>query len=104
MAIAEMALAGGMGAEIVPYPFEIGNNARLSRWFAEDQGCYVITTSDANAVLQACHFDRIRCTLLGYTGGDSLQFNAMKSAILADLRVAHEGFFPKLMGADAALA
>ena len=27
-----------------------------------------------------------------------------QSVTLADLRAAHEGFFPKLMGADAALA
>jgi hypothetical protein len=28
----------------------------------------------------------------------------LKGNCLADLRAAHEGFFPKLMGADAALA
>jgi phosphoribosylformylglycinamidine synthase subunit PurL len=102
--IAEMALAGDIGADLVPYPFEIGARAQLARWFSEDQGSYVLTSTNANAVLEAAHFSRIPCTLIGYTGGDSLQFHAMKSASLADLRAAHEGFFPALMGADAALA
>ena len=104
VAVAEMALVGNIGADIVPYPFEIGEKAKLARWFSEDQGCYVVTSSDANAVLKAAHWCRVACSLIGYTGGDDLRFHAMKSAPLADLRAAHEGFFPALMGADAALA
>jgi phosphoribosylformylglycinamidine synthase len=40
---------------------------------------------------------------IGKTGGNSVAIGG-KSVPLADLRAAHEGFFPKLMGADAALA
>ena len=43
------------------------------------------------------------------TGGDAITFDLVdrggrQRVALADLRAAHEGFFPKLMGADAALA
>ena len=46
---------------------------------------------------------------IGTTGGDALTFDLVdrggaQKVSLADLRAAHEGFFPKLMGADAALA
>ena len=46
---------------------------------------------------------------IGTTGGDALVFDLVdrggpQTVSLADLRAAHEGFFPKLMGADAALA
>jgi len=46
---------------------------------------------------------------IGTTGGAALTFDLIdrggpQSVSLADLRAAHEGFFPKLMGADAALA
>ncbi len=45
---------------------------------------------------------------LALTGGSSLSFNEAGGRAfeipLTDLRAAHEGFFPKLMGAEAALA
>jgi phosphoribosylformylglycinamidine synthase len=104
VAIAEMALASGFGADLVPYPFEIGQKAKLGRWFAEDQGCFIVTSADANAVIQAAHFSRIPCIVIGYVGGHSLHFHSMKAVELADLRAAHEGFFLRLMGAEGVLA
>ena len=44
---------------------------------------------------------------IGKTGGSAdvrLSDRGGFSVSLTDLRAAHEGFFPKLMGADAALA
>ena len=46
---------------------------------------------------------------IGTTGGDALTFDLIdrsgpQTVKLSALRSAHEGFFPKLMGADAALA
>ncbi|MBX3562932.1 MAG: phosphoribosylformylglycinamidine synthase subunit PurL [Sphingomonas sp.] len=98
VAIAEMALAGNMGADLVPYPFSFGAKAELARWFAEDQGVYVVTTDSADELQKALHYSRIPGTLLGYTGADALLFHAMRGIPLADLRRAHEGFFPALMG------
>ena len=89
--LAEMALAGGRGATIdaMDTPFA----------FNETQGRYLVTyRPDRPLNRDVVPFERI-----GSVGGDSLVVNG--TAIpLADLRAAHEGFFPALMGADAALA
>jgi phosphoribosylformylglycinamidine synthase len=100
VAIAEMALAGNIGADLVPYPFQFDAGPRLARWFAEDQAIYVVTTNKADDLQKALHHSRIPGTLLGYTGADALIFHAMRGIPLVDLRAAHEGFFPKLMGAS----
>jgi phosphoribosylformylglycinamidine synthase len=49
--------------------------------------------------------------VVGYTGGDRFEIGdgqvdgwRLVDVSLADLRAAHESFFPRLMGADAALA
>ncbi|MDI1297028.1 MAG: phosphoribosylformylglycinamidine synthase subunit PurL [bacterium] len=85
--IAEMALAGGIGAIIDP----IGSTAAA---FGEDQARYVLTTSQDALVPGAVR--------IGSVGGHGLEeardggFNVS----LADLRAAHEGFFPKLMDSE----
>jgi phosphoribosylformylglycinamidine synthase subunit PurL len=94
VAIAEMALAGKVGADLVSCPFD-----RLNDWFSEDQARYIVTTDDIANVLHSAHLAAIPCTLLGYVGGDAITFTGMRGVPLADLRAAHEGFFPKLMDA-----
>ena len=92
VAIAEMALAGGFGANVM---FNVCQHA--ARAFSEDQGVYVVTAP-------AGSLDGIEGVYLaGTVGGNSLELLSGEIP-LADLRAAHEGFFPKLMGADAALA
>ena len=82
--LAEMALAGNLGCEL-----SIALDA--AKAFGEDQGRYVVTGS-ADATFQ----NAVRIgTVRGVTVAD---------VSIADLRKAHEGFFPSLMGADAALA
>jgi phosphoribosylformylglycinamidine synthase subunit PurL len=76
VAIAEMALAGGMGAKL--------DLLNVKNAFGEDQGRYIVTApkkSDIEGAFQ-----------IGITGGTSLA-----GATLTDLRAAHEGFFPALM-------
>jgi len=99
VAIAEMALAGAMGVEItlpnVPNPAAI--------LFGEDQGRALVTTANADAVVAAATAAHVFAAPIGRVGGTSVSGPSF-SADLNDLRAAHEGFFPKLMGADAALA
>ena len=99
VAIAEMALAGGLGVEVslpnVPNPAAI--------LFGEDQGRALVATHDPEAVVAAATRANIFAAAIGTTGGAAISGPGF-SASLADLRAAHEGFFPKLMGADAALA
>ncbi|GAA0671902.1 phosphoribosylformylglycinamidine synthase [Sphingomonas insulae] len=103
--IAEMALAGGIGAMIDrKQPFGCARS-----FFAEDQGVYVVTVQDHALLdfLGAAHAAGVEAEPLGRTGGKRLIFERPDRddvVTLDDLRTAHEGFFPRLMGADAALA
>jgi len=94
-----MALAGDVGVEVslpdVPNPAAI--------LFGEDQGRALVTTRDPEAVIAAATQADIFAATIGTTGGTAVTGPGF-SASLADLRASHEGFFPKLMGADAALA
>ena len=100
VAIAEMALASGIGAgwyhdeELDDYEF----------LFGEEQGRYIITVrsnADIGARAVAAGIDPL---CLGTTGGNDLRFGVESQekmiVSLADLRAAHEGFFPKLMGSE----
>jgi phosphoribosylformylglycinamidine synthase len=92
VAIAEMALAGAIGARL-----EGEMCGQPDRAFAEDQGCYIVTAPAGSLDgLNQVH-------PIGMVGGDALVMPC-DTVTLADLRRAHEGFFPNLMGADAALA
>ncbi len=95
VAVAEMALASDIG-------FVSGLPAGPEA-FAEDQGRYVITsTSDNLAVLhQRAEAAGIIVEKIGQTGGSSILLDKgggqQAPVPLADLRSAHEGFFPALM-------
>jgi phosphoribosylformylglycinamidine synthase len=47
----------------------------------------------------------VGCCFIGWTGGDTIHIGNREEPTdgevsLADLRAAHEGFFPKLMGSE----
>ena len=105
VALAEMALAGGIGLSMTVIA-QIPNPAAIL--FGEDQGRYVVTTRDPASVRAAANAAQLFAVEIGTTGGVALTFNLVErggqqSVSLADLRVAHEGFFPALMGADGAM-
>src|SRR4051794_13564256 len=95
IAISEMALAGNTGVEISLS--ETGPLAALM--FAEDQGRYLVTTRDEYLLAKALDMLPIDCRKIGKIGGDAVSGRGF-SVSLTDLRAAHEGFFPKLMGAE----
>jgi phosphoribosylformylglycinamidine synthase len=102
VAIAEMALASNIGmamtvVEQIPNPGAI--------LFGEDQARYVVTTRDEAAVRAAANAAQLFAVNIGATSGDSLSFDLLsrggvQSVSIADLRAAHEGFFPHLMGSE----
>ena len=105
VALAEMALAGGIGA-IVDRKQPFGCAASF---FAEDQGVYLVTPHDHALAdfLHAAHDAGVEAEPLGRTGGRRLIFERPDRddvVTLDALRQAHEAFFPALMGTDAALA
>jgi phosphoribosylformylglycinamidine synthase subunit PurL len=101
VALAEMALAGNIGV-IVPVVPQIANPAAIL--FGEDQGRYIVTTRDAATVRTRATAANIFAIPLGSTGGNAIGFDmiergGVQSISLADLRAAHEDFFPALMNA-----
>jgi phosphoribosylformylglycinamidine synthase len=109
VAVAEMALAGGIGATLVmgdpstPSPCNLQFDRSL---FAENQGRYIITEAiDSDSVEEAADAADVQYCFLGWTGGDSLAFEDEDREILfeiplVDIRAAHEGFFPALMNGE----
>lgn len=105
VALAEMALASNIGVLVnEPQPFGVAGSL-----FGEDQGLYVVTVCDSCLAdfMVAAHKANVPADPLGRTIKDRIIFELDEgdwTVSLADLRAAHEGFFPRLMGADAALA
>ena len=95
VALAEMALAAGIGATI-ELPGDVPAHAFL---FGEDQGRYLLAVASdaAQAVLARAAGAGVRCARLGTTGGDALKLGAA-TIPLAGLREAHEGWLPRYMG------
>ncbi|MFS0738383.1 phosphoribosylformylglycinamidine synthase subunit PurL [Sphingomonas sp. 1P06PA] len=101
VALTEMALAGGIGAAIEP-----DERASPAGWcFGEDQGGYLVTVAAGDPAIAALASTRaVPLQRIGRTGGETIEVRGLCNVTLFDLRAAHEGFFPALMGADAALA
>ncbi len=100
VAIAEMALAGNIGAVVHVVP-QIANPAAML--FGEDQGRMIVTTRYAATVRARATEASLFSIPLGQTCGDVLSFDMIgrgggQDIPLATLRAAHQGFFPALMG------
>ncbi len=96
VALAEMALAGGIGCHVAA-PAGVAADAF---WFGEDQGRYVLAVAGdgAEAVARA-QAAGVPALVLGTTGGDALTVEASASIPLASLRERHEGWLPNYMAA-----
>ncbi len=96
--LAEMALASGIGVTIdQAQPFGVAGS-----FFGEDQGLYLVTVPDEalTEFLTASSQADVPADPLGRTIKDRLIFELDEgdwSVTIADLREAHEGFFPALM-------
>ena len=95
VAVAEMALAGGIGAEIA-CPTAQSQPAWL---FGEDQARYLVATADDEALIRAAEDAGVPATRIGRTGGLALTVNDQHSISLADLEQAHETWLPSYMAA-----
>ncbi|MBZ8134700.1 phosphoribosylformylglycinamidine synthase subunit PurL [Afifella sp. IM 167] len=97
IALAEMAMAGGLGADIAPPPGRA--DAAL---FGEDQARYVVTATveDAETILLEAKAAGIPAAPLGTVAGTSLDFDKCGSVSLEALKQAHEAWFPDYMGAE----
>ncbi len=99
VAVAEMALAGGMGATLMAPPAGQSPEGWL---FGEDQGRYVIAApaAEVDAILKDAAVAGIAAIIIGETGGDALTLKPDAPIWLAALRDAHEGWLPRYMAAE----
>jgi phosphoribosylformylglycinamidine synthase len=97
VAIAEMALAGGIGAQLYPYEGKLPAHAA---WFGEDQGRYLLEASPelAEELIERARLLALPARVVGRVGGESLAIKGEPAMPLAELRDAHERWLPDYMG------
>ncbi len=95
VALAEMALAGDIGATIA-VPDAIASHAWL---FGEDQARYLVVADEgeADTIQRGADVASIFCLRIGTTGGDALVLGREAAIPLAELRRAHEEWLPGFM-------
>jgi phosphoribosylformylglycinamidine synthase subunit PurL len=96
VALAEMAMASGVGARLEPAPADMPAHAF---WFGEDQGRYVLTMrgSRAEEVVRAAQSAGVAIRRLGTTGGDALTLPDERPILVTNLRNRFEGWLPAYM-------
>jgi phosphoribosylformylglycinamidine synthase subunit PurL len=97
VAVAEMALAGGLGVALDAAPE--GRPAHAV-WFGEDQGRYLVaaTADEAARILQEAAKAGIPARRVGKAAGDALKLPGEAPLLLSSLRTAHERWLPAFMG------
>ena len=94
VAIAEMVMASGIGATLLP---AAGGGPPHAYWFGEDQGRYVLAVADADAMLKAAKAAHVPACLIGHAGGLDLTLDGVEPISVVTLREAHERFFAEWM-------
>ena len=104
VALAEMAIASGIGANIV----DLEGQDPVLQYFGEDQGRYLVTLNldpQGDAMLALWEDAQKRgvfCPWIGTTGGSDLVLGAARAVPVAALKAAHDGWFPRYMDGAAA--
>jgi phosphoribosylformylglycinamidine synthase len=97
VAVAEMALAGGIGAEIEAPPAE---GPPLHAWlFGEDQARYAVTTPDPEALLAEAEDADVPAVRIGTTGGTGLSLDGGTAVDVTTLAQINEAWLPDYMAA-----
>ncbi|MGY4237624.1 phosphoribosylformylglycinamidine synthase II [Bradyrhizobium sp. USDA 4449] len=101
IALAEMAIASGIGAKLLAAPTSLVSQAY---WFGEDQARYLVTVPEIEAgrVLAKMRGCEVPCVRIGTTGGDAIAIAGETPVTIERLRTSHERFLPEYMGGKAA--
>ncbi len=94
VAVAEMAIAGGVGCEIDAPP---GASPRHAWYFGEDQGRYLIATDEKDEVMTRAFQANVPARTVGHTGGDQFTVAGSGSVPMADLASLHDSWLPAFM-------
>lgn len=100
VALAEMAMAGGIGASVTALPAG-PSHAVL---FGEDQARYLVAVSQGavDAVLNEAKAAGVAALAIGMTGGDTLALPGEAAIAVSALKSAHETWLPDYMSGKAA--
>jgi phosphoribosylformylglycinamidine synthase subunit PurL len=102
IALAEMAIASGIGAQLLAAPGSIVPHAY---WFGEDQARYIVTVKaeEAGLVLAKMKDAGVPCAHIGTTGGETVAIAGEGQVEVAALKRGFESWFPAYMsGASSA--
>jgi phosphoribosylformylglycinamidine synthase len=100
VALAEMAIASGIGGQLLPAPGAIVPHAW---WFGEDQARYIVTVpaAEAGLVLAKMKGAGVPCARIGTTGGDAIAVAGEAPVSVTSLHAAFEGWLPAYMSGKA---
>ncbi len=90
IAVAEMAMAGDIGCKLETPANDVGF------WYGEDQGRYVVSTHDPDALIAKAEAAGVPYMLIGLTGGDAIKIG-QDAVALNWLRELHESWLPDYM-------
>ena len=99
VALAEMAVASGIGAEIPG----LANADPIPVFFGEDQGRYIVTVNvgpqsdEMTALWSEAKTLGIHAPWIGTTGGTELKLGKARAIPVAELKTVHESWFPDFM-------
>jgi len=97
VAVAEMAMAGRLGARIESPKADLPLFAWL---YGEDQARYVLTVENADSLLAKARAAGVAAMVIGRTGGESLTVDDAYTISVNELRAAHESWLPTYMAAS----
>jgi len=98
VAIAEMAMAKGIGAKIG----QAGLPDAIPFWFGEDQARYCLAApfAEAEKIVEEARAAFITVAELGKTGGNAITLDGKDSVKVLALKQGFEGWFPSYMAAE----
>jgi phosphoribosylformylglycinamidine synthase len=97
VALAEMAMASGIGLRISTHPRDIPGHAY---WFGEDQARYLLAVPDSGAIIKAAETAGIPALRIAVSGGQDLTLPDGSTISVQALRDAHERLFPAWMDGE----
>ncbi|RDV05246.1 phosphoribosylformylglycinamidine synthase subunit PurL [Undibacter mobilis] len=96
VALAEMAMASGIGAKLDAAPDDVPAHAY---WFGEDQARYIVTVpaQAVELVMVRARKASVLVSRIGTTGGDKIAVEGQRALAVADLNERSEGWLPGYM-------
>ncbi|MHA1598747.1 MAG: AIR synthase-related protein, partial [Alphaproteobacteria bacterium] len=96
VALAEMAMASGIGADISA----AADSGPLHAWlFGEDQARYIIASDEADAIIAEAAKSGVKAEKIGITGGNMLTVAGAGTISVGDLTSSHQDWLPDFMSA-----